>query len=115
MALPPAGSTINAVQAQSENEELKKQVSALTQALETQSRENHPYIRELEDKRDFYKENYEYMQRMYSPVGDALHKAVPLLKRAVNAKGLPEGLHDDISDFLSNLKNAPGGDKPEQE
>lgn len=33
---------------QAEKEELKKQVSALTQALETQNRENQPYIKELE-------------------------------------------------------------------
>jgi hypothetical protein len=33
-----------------ENEELKRQVSALTQALETQNRENQPYIKELEKR-----------------------------------------------------------------
>lgn len=101
--------------ASAENAELRLQVSALTQALETQKRENQPYIKELEDKRDFYKENYEYMRRMYSPVGDALHNSVALLKRALNTSGLPEGLHDDISNFISNLKDATGSDKPEQE
>lgn len=37
-------------QLQAENAELKIQVNALTQALETQKRENQPYIKELESK-----------------------------------------------------------------
>lgn len=37
---------------QAENDELKKQVAALTQALETQNRENQPYIRDLKKKTD---------------------------------------------------------------
>lgn len=38
--------------ADQENEELKKQVSALALALETQNRENQPYIKELEKRID---------------------------------------------------------------
>ncbi|ACU61306.1 hypothetical protein Cpin_3844 [Chitinophaga pinensis DSM 2588] len=39
-----------------ENEELLKQVSALTQALETQNRGNHPYIQFLKEENDRYSE-----------------------------------------------------------
>lgn len=41
---------------QAENDELKKQVAALTQALETQNRENQPYIKELEAKNTHFKD-----------------------------------------------------------
>lgn len=63
-----------------ENEELRKQVSALTQALETQNRENQPYIKELE----------------------AAHSNAHNLLVRVQLNGkLPEGLWDDIDKFLS--------------
>lgn len=38
-----------------ENEELKLQLAALTQALETQKRENQPYIKELKRESDTYR------------------------------------------------------------
>jgi len=80
---------------QAENEELKKQVAALTQALETQNRENQPYIEELE----------------------AAHSnALNLLARVQLNGKVPEGLWDDIHKFISiKTINATGGDKPEQE
>ncbi|SHN45897.1 hypothetical protein [Chitinophaga sp. CF418] len=42
-------------QLQAENEELKKQVAALTQALETEKRENQPYIKQLKLEADTYR------------------------------------------------------------
>jgi hypothetical protein len=73
-----------------ENAELKLQVEALTQALETQKRENQPYLKALE--------------RQITEMGI-------LLKRCLNGK-LPESLHDDVSDYLSTI-NTAGGANPE--
>jgi hypothetical protein len=82
---------INA-QLQAENAELKLQVTALTQALETQKRENQPYIKELET---------------------SLERAKKLLNRA-NSVSLPECLQDDIEQFIISLTTA-GGVNPESE
>ncbi len=84
---------MNALEA--ENEELKKQVSALTQALETQNRDNQPYIKELEAQRD---------------------KAVALLKQCAVWAGYSYTylIRTRVSSFLRKL-TATGGDKPEQE
>jgi len=79
---------------QAENDELKKQVSALTQALETQKRENQPYIKELEDQRD---------------------KAFLLLKQCAAWAGFNYTymIRSKVASFLKT-ENATGGDKPEQ-
>lgn len=104
----------------SENKELKLQVSALTQALETQKRENQPYIKELERREQTYRE--------------ALEKILLLFQYGQFSEGLPESLTIPVSRIINdrniclvvnpkmcglsiyiNSLDATGGDKPEQE
>lgn len=78
-----------------ENEELKKQVSALTQALDTQNRDNQPYIKELEDR---------------------LRQSTHIINWATSlVPDDAQNWHAQASGFLNSKSNATGGDKPEQE
>lgn len=71
-----------------ENEELKKQVAALTQALETQNRENQPYIKKLEAENIKYK--------------GLLEHAKGLLERSIVHPEPDSLVFSDIFHFVNN-------------
>lgn len=82
-----------------ENAELRLQVSALTQVLETQNRENQPYIKELEE---IVKNGLQVFQ-------DIVHQD------EFRLEGICEQTINEAKLLIYLIKKATGGDKPEQE
>lgn len=107
-------------QLQAERDELHIQVSALTQALETQKRENQPYIKEMEARNEQFKQLLLYSKELFFRImafpepdktvhSDIYHFIWNELEELFPSPAKP------LSDLSENDLNATGGDKPEQE
>jgi hypothetical protein len=104
----------------SENDELRLQVSALTEALETQKRENQPYIKDLERREQTYREALEQILLLfkYGQFSEGLPESLTIpISRVINDRNICLLVNPEVrglSIYITSV-NATGGDKPEQE